>query len=137
MGIGQKRVVPAGLERLRQRFEWHRETHKVRSRIPNSLWAAAIKLASIHGINRTAKTLRLDYYALKKRLERQPAAKTHVPKVGDSIGFVELAGITPVGSGECCMELENADGEKMRVQLRGVAMPDLVLLSRSFWGRPS
>ena len=137
MAIGQKRVVFAGLERLRQRFQRHRETHEVRSRIPNVLWAAAVKMAGIHGINRTAKTLRLDYYALKKRLKRQPAAKTHVPKVGDSIGFVELAGITPIGSGECCVELENVNGDKMRVQLKCVAMPDLVSLSRCFWGRTS
>ena len=34
---------------------------------------------------------------------------------------------------ECTLELEDAEGAKMRVYLKGVAMPDLAALSRSFW----
>ena len=34
----------------------------------------------------------------------------------------------------CLMELEDAEGAKMRVRLQGVATPDLAALSRSFWG---
>ena len=49
--------------------------------------------------------------------------------------FVELASPVQTASGECVLEVENADGAKMRMHLKGVAMPDLVALSRSFWNR--
>ena len=42
-----------------------------------------------------------------------------------------------IASGECVLEVENDDGVKMRIHLKGVAMPDLVALSRSFWNRQS
>jgi hypothetical protein len=33
------------------------------------------------------------------------------------------------------LELENAGGVKMRVQLRSTAMPDLAAISQTFWNR--
>ena len=72
MGIPQRRGVPTRLERLRRRFERWRGTHTAHSRIPDGLWASAVKLAGTFGTHRTAKALRLNYYALKKRIERQP-----------------------------------------------------------------
>jgi hypothetical protein len=65
--------LPSRLEGLRRRFERWRRTRKVRSRIPESLWAAAVKSAAKYGIHRTAKALRVDYYALKKRAEQKAA----------------------------------------------------------------
>ena len=59
----------ARLEKVRRRFEQWRRTHRARSRLPESLWAAAVKLGREHGINRTTRALRLDYYSLKKRVE--------------------------------------------------------------------
>ena len=70
MGTKRRRDLPARLEGLRQRFERWRGTRKVRSRIPEPLWASAVKLATRYGIHRTAKALRVDYYALKKRVEQ-------------------------------------------------------------------
>ena len=74
--MGTKRTgdLPARLEGVRQRFERWRRTREVGSRIPEALWAAAVKLAGVYGIHRTAKTLRVNYYALKKRVERQAVA---------------------------------------------------------------
>ena len=48
--------------------------------------------------------------------------------------FLELAAPARTGTGECLVEWEDATGAKMRVHLQGVAAPDLVALSRSFWG---
>ncbi len=144
MDTKRTRGVPARLERLRRRFERWRRTHKARSRIPEPLWASAVKLAGTYGLNRTARTLRLDYYAFKKRLERWPAAARHVPPdVADHVlpavapAFLELP--LPAGGGvcECTVEWENAGGAKMRVHLKGVATPDLAALSRSFWSPAS
>ena len=105
----------------------------VRSRIPDSLWAAAVKMAGTYGIRRTARALRVDYYSLKKRVEQDPAAAADLPEGGAVATFLELAPPASAGPCECTLELEDAGGAKMRVHLKGVATPDLAALSRSFW----
>jgi hypothetical protein len=92
-------------------------------------------VAGTYGIHRAAKALRLSYYALKKQVA-DGAAVVHRVKDGDTKAtFVELPSAVQIASGECVLEVENADGAKMRMHLKGVAMPDLVALSRSFWNQ--
>jgi hypothetical protein len=67
--------VQGDLEQLRRRFEEFRNTQPVRSRLPESLWAAAAELAKHHGVNPTARALRLDYTGLRKRVEKQDQPK--------------------------------------------------------------
>jgi hypothetical protein len=106
----------------------------VRSRIPEPLWASAVKLADRYGIHRTAKALRVDYYALKKRLEGAPATTaSKLPAVTAGARFLELPAAAWAGSGECTLDLEDAGGAKLRVYLKGFEAPDLAVLSRSFW----
>jgi hypothetical protein len=138
MDTRTRRDLPARLAALLRRFEDWRRTHQPRSRIPEPLWRSAVKVAGVYGLHRTARALRLDYYALKKRVEHEAA-------VNDSTAAVPAAGLdaeaaTPflelvphLSGGECLVELENAAGGKMRVHLKGVASPDLAALSRSFW----
>jgi hypothetical protein len=130
--------LPARLVSLRGRFENWRRTRTVRSRIPEPLWDSAVKLAGVYGLHRTAKALRVNYYALKERVEGETASDVRNVPEGDAAMFLELASVPPAsskaaGSCECTLELEDGDGAKMRVHLSGVAMPDLVALSRSFW----
>jgi hypothetical protein len=123
------RGLPADLERLRQRFERWRATHRTHARISDSLWAAAAKLAGNYGICRTAKTLRVNYYALKKR-----AAQTSADAPGLPPGeFWELPPPSAASLGECTVEWEDAAGSKMRVHLKGFHAPDLAALARNFW----
>ena len=128
--------MPARLVSLRRRFEKWRRTRKVRSRIPEPLWTAAVKLADKYGLHRTAKALRVNYYALKKRVEGGIDAGNASRE--DATTFLELAAVRPMpliraDCCECTLELEDIDGAKMRVRLSGVATPDLVALSRSFY----
>jgi len=74
------RGLPVRLEGVRQRFEKWRRTRKVRSPIPETLWASAVKMAGTFGLHRTAKTLRVNYYTLKKRVEREGAAASRTPE---------------------------------------------------------
>jgi hypothetical protein len=74
---------------------------------------------------RTSRVLRLDYARLKAQLGPGPT-----DQVKSTSAFVEFVA---AGSPECVVELENARGKKMRIQLRGVASPDLAELSRMFW----
>jgi hypothetical protein len=69
MGSRRTDALPASLEAARRRFERWRRTRPARSRIPEALWASAVKAAGKHGVHRTAKALRLDYYSLKERVE--------------------------------------------------------------------
>jgi hypothetical protein len=147
MGTKKARGLRAKLERLRQRFERSRRARKARSRIPDSLWGDAVTMAKAYGVNRTAKTLRLDYYSLKKRVEQEAAVDrgfvavpTGVPEGGAAATFLELAppadrgfAAVPAGACDCTLELENASGVKMRVHLKSFEGPDLAALSQSFW----
>jgi hypothetical protein len=121
--------LPADLERLRQRFERWRGTHRARSRISDSLWAAAAKLAGSYGVCRTAKALRVGYYSLKERLEQESAG---TPRLSQGT-FLELPPPSTASLGECTVEWEDAAGSKMRVHLKGFHEPDLVALGQSFW----
>ena len=134
MSTKKRRDLPARLEGLRQRFEEWRRTRKVRTRIPDPLWASAVKLAARYGVHRTAKVLRVNYYALKKRVEGVPAAIASKAPAKVARGqFLELPAASWGGSGECTMELEDAGGAKLRVHLKGFGAPDLAAVSRSFW----
>jgi hypothetical protein len=125
--------LPGRLERTRRRFDHWRETRKVRSRIPESLWTSAVKMARAYGINRTARALRIDYYSLKERVESE-VSSCGVSKKNTSSTFVELAAPAIANTCECLLELEDVAGAKMRIHLKGVEVPDLAALSRSFWG---
>ena len=143
MTTKRTRDLPARMEGLRRRLVRWRQTRKGRTRIPEPLWAAAVKLAGKYGIHRTAKALRLDYYSLKKRAEQKAAAAgteqepaataSKLPATAAGTTFLELPAAAWPGSGECTLELEDADGAKLRVHLKGFESPDLAALSRSFW----
>ena len=146
MGIRQAYARRSRLEGVRRRFERWRLTRKVLSRIPEPLWAAAVKVAGASGISHTAKTLGVNHQALKRRvaeaaaiadgLVRAAAADQHRPSVAGARSvpaFLELAPPPRVGSCQCTLELENASGAKMRVHLQATEAPDLAALSRSFW----
>ena len=132
MDTRKTRDLPARLEELRGRFERWRAARRPRSRIPDELWASAVKATARYGLHRTSRALRLEYYSLKKRVEQQSTVRFDARSAPT---FVELA---PVADGcECIVELEDAAGAKMRVHLKGAAMPDLAALSRSFWNPAS
>ena len=129
MSTKKTNALPSRLKNLRRRFERWRRTRKVRSRIPEPLWAAAVKLAGRYGIHRTAQALRVDYYALKKRAEQDAATAGSAAAEAE---FLELPAAAWSGVGECTMELEAVDGARLRIHLKGFAAPDLAALSRSF-----
>ena len=145
MNTGKVNDIPARLEGVCRRFErWRERLTTGRSRIPNSLWAAAVRMAEAYGISRTAKALRLSYYSLKERVEQQSMATSEPATTAAANTFVELASAAdhgfaavPVGRCECTLELEDVGGAKMRVHWKSVEMPDLAALSRSFWNPAS
>ena len=136
MRTGQVGNLPAPMERVRQRFERWRRTRKPPTRIPASLWAAAVEMAGTYGLYRTARALPVEYYSLKKRLAQESVAARgrHEPVPGTT--FVELPPV-PTGACDCMLELEDAAGSKMRIHLKAATPPDLTALCRSFWNPAS
>lgn len=120
------------LEAVRQRIERWRQTHKLRTRIPDDLWASAVDLAKVYGLKGTAQTLRLDTYSLKKRIKA--IGHSESPLAQGKSAFVELIASRPGALAECTVELEQAGGAKMRIQLKSGATPDLGALTRAFLG---
>ena len=96
-------------------------------------------LAGQLGVQRVAKVLHLEYVRLKRRVQGAGgvahAGKIDTRKVDTR--FVEMV-VSPSsaapGRCECAVELENAQGAKMRVQLGGNALGALDVVCRSFWG---
>jgi hypothetical protein len=125
--------LPADLENTRRRLEQWRQRHQAPTPLPESLWGEAVKLAGRYGVSRTARALRVRYYSLKDRVEKQTGSSAAGSPAAGAATFLELAVSPRSGAGECILEWEDAAGGKMRVHLKGAEVPDLVALSRSFW----
>ena len=126
MRSGKRAEVPASLSRLERRFIAWRKGRSPGERIPERLWNSAVEMAAKHGLNSTARILKLDYYSLKKRLDGASS-------VAPSSTFVELPSSPLSISNECVIEWEDAAGSRMRVHVKGQNIPDVLALSRSFW----
>ena len=134
MGTRKLRSLPAPLEKVRRRFEHWRGTHRARVRIPQPLWESAVRMAGTYGLNRTARTLRLDYYVLKRRVQQAGGTCAALREEGGAT-FVELTPSPFANACECTLDWEQAGGARMRLQLKSATLPDLAALSRSFWDR--
>jgi len=131
MKTRSKSNLPARLVRGRERFDKWRKKHKGYHRLPDSLWSAAAKLARVYGVNRTARTLRLDYSGLKKRLES--TVSTPPLEAASGPGFIELLPSELTAAAECALECRRPDGTTIRIHLKATQLPDLAALSRSLW----
>jgi len=128
MRANKRGNLPKDLLRGRSRFQAWRERRKIRGRIPDTLWALAVRLVKVHGVNRTALALGVDYYSLKKRVE---AASTCEPPASGP-AFVELPAPAVAGK-QCLFELNTAAGTTLRVQLFGYDTADVEILARVVW----
>jgi hypothetical protein len=127
MGARERNGVPQALARARGQFQAWRGQRTRGDRIPEHLWALAVRLVKRHGVSRTATALRLDYYGLKKRAtSASRKAKSKDP------AFVELPSPVVVGK-QCLVELDNGVGATVRVQLVGYDAADVTTVARSLW----
>ena len=132
----QTRALGDGLSQLKRRFDRWRAGRKVGERIPLEWWAGAVAAAVEHGAYRVAGELHLDYAVLKRRAARvggkAPATELapRFVEVFAAAGPMRSTASTPP---ECVVELANARGAKMRVELNGNALAGLSSLCRAFW----
>ena len=123
------------LPRLKQRFDQWRAGRRAGERIPPELWAGAVTAAVEHGAYRVSAELHLDYGVLKRRAG---LAGSKTPASELAPRFVELFAptmpATPSASHpQCVVELGNAHGAKMRVELNGNGLSGLSVLCSAFW----
>ena len=128
MKHGSHRPTGDILSDVRSQFERWRRSRTRGTRIPAALWRAAVEAAGEHGVSKTAQELNLDYYGLKERLESAPTTPV-VPAKGR--GFLEVP--LPSTAPECVLELEDGQGARLRVELKGAAPAELETLARAFW----
>jgi hypothetical protein len=101
--------------------------------LPKEVWSAAVALARRHGLHKTAKALRLDYYGLKKQVKKASGGeKVRGTSGGEFMEVLpaEISNLRP----ECTLELENGSGAKMRIHLKGFQFPDLPGCLMAFGG---
>ena len=133
MTTAPTRQLPAQLRAAQRQFDQWRASHTGRRRIPESLWAVAVKAARRFGINRTAGVLRVDYYRLKRRLVAADGERdARVPSTTPT--FVQLPAVPATAPHQCVVQLEDRNGSKMRIELPVTDTLDVVALARSFWG---
>jgi hypothetical protein len=120
--------IPEPIAQLQRQLDQFRSTQSQRTKLPESLWQAAVALARQHGVYAVAHPLRLDYMGLKKRLGGVP----NLPRKASKPAFVELIASHPVTLGDCVIEFESASGGKMRIHWKVASPPDWAGLLRAW-----
>jgi len=121
-----------GLEALRRRLErWRRRHGGPGKRIPEPFWEEAAAIAHLEGIEEVARALRLDARGLARRAALTPAQAE--PCSAAPTAFVELAAAELSVPERSAVEVVNAAGERLRIELSGRV--DVEALVRGFCGR--
>jgi hypothetical protein len=120
--------IPGAIDQLQRQLDEFRNAQPHWTKLPETLWQAAVELARQHGVDSVAHPLRLDYTGLKKRLDgvadrRKKAAKP---------AFVELIADQSATMADCVIEFESSVGSKMRIQWKASTAPDWIRLFRAW-----
>ncbi len=123
-----EKQLPADIERVRDHFEQWRSQRRRGERIPSRLWEEAAEAASRHGVHAVSQTLRLNYSALKRRVESAGGGRT------EAAAFVELNDMLAAERAGCVVELEKGNGTRMRICVRDAAAVDWFRMKEAFLG---
>ncbi len=89
------------------------------------------RLARTYGVSRVSRTLGVEYYGLKRRVEEGHRAQRHA----EAVTFVEVKGPAPVEPSGSVMELENKWGAKLTLGLSSCSQADILGLVQALWRR--
>jgi len=120
-------LIPEPIVQLQRRLDQLRSAQPRRTKLPESLWHAAVELARQHGVYFVAHPLRLDYMGLKKRLGGVPSPRRKAAKPA----FVELVAPHPATLEEYIIEFDSSRGGKIRIQWKASAPLDWASLLRT------
>jgi hypothetical protein len=83
------------------------------------------------GVSKAAQALALDYYRLKKRVESPLEVSKPEPAAGPGREFLEVPLFA--SSPDCVLEMTDAQGARLRVELRGSAATHCETLAQALW----
>ena len=120
------------IESVQRQFSGWRREREAREKIPEDLWAAAARLTKEHSIDKVSRSLRLNHTDLKKHAalaNRQGSGpKQHAP------AFVELdISSLRQAAPEYTVEMEDAEGRKMRICVNGARGMDVLDFASKLW----
>ena len=157
-GVGDGEGGAQCLEDVAKQFQHWRQSRVWGEHIPVALWGQAVQMCQEHEPQRVAGELGVELASLMRRVQRAGAIAAHRPSLDTE--FVELimttaspatpetaasklaiaptpgasmGALRSTPASECVLELENAHGAKMRVQLNGAGLASLGALCSSFW----
>jgi len=115
----------ARLEHVRGQIERWRSTRTKHSAMPETLWSEATALAHDLGVNPVRSVLGISYASLRQRVEA----------TADQPEFVELpAPSLARATGNTVLELSDATGARLKVEVPGGSAVDLVRVVAAFCG---
>ncbi len=117
-------------DELLSRLSMWRKNRRPRTPIPPELWDGAVELATAQGLWKTARALRLDYNALKKRVD----ARTSEHPTSPVPQFVEIFSPLSYQIAECILDVESARGARLRIEMKNMALSGLASIIREFAG---
>jgi transposase-like protein len=132
MSTKQPTKIPIALSEARRQLDhWRSQQPNKRTRLPKEFWQQAVALAQEHGLNKTARALKVKYDSLKKHLERGGADQGHSAK--PQAEFIELlpATVKP-GTVECMLEWADGCGATVRMHIRGAGPSELSAVAGVF-----
>jgi len=126
------------LARIGQRLDDWRGSHKRGTAFAPKLWSAVGRVARRHGAYVTARALGLDYNkvrAMSGGVIGGVSSKVKAPPKPEPMKFIELTDVLPVSSSGCRLSLQNANGQRLQLEMAPSAATEVVLqLCRSGWG---
>lgn len=119
------------MKKVQEQFENWRKTKSSRgSATPKHLWQAAVDLHDDYSAYEIARGLRVEYSKLQSLISEAPKTKTEATPA-----FMQME-IPPPSpqpkQNEWSIEMEKADGTKMKISGSGLQMPDIALICQSF-----
>ena len=119
------------LEEIKDNLEnWRKTKTSMREPIPTKLWHQAVELCQKHSVSCVAKTLRLSYTDLRKRVYGPSISKRPINKKDPA--FIEIKYQQPLLTSEAIVEIEDKSGLKMRICFKGKPDVDLLSLAKVF-----
>lgn len=141
MGREGGRALLRRVDAVRQGIEAWRSQRPKPPAMPEDLWTAAVSLACEHGVYAISQSLRIDYGALKRRVDEAGGEEDRGEDRGSE--FVEVRGAQLLESRateedtarESVVEMTRTDGARLVVRLPAQERVDVVGLASAFWDR--
>ena len=132
-GQGARAPAAEDLEHVRERFRLWREKRKKGARIPAALWQAAVSLYPRCSLYQISRSLRLDYADLRNRIE---CGKGSIESLeAEDHRFMEVRLSEAYGNiSECRLRAEEPGGRKVELELKGIAVGQLLQVLAEVWG---